>query len=137
MAITMTYDKAMKLYFKHKAEADIIEAEVKEKLKPHKEKMEVLLAWMEEKALKDNFKNVPVQGVGTGYFTTKSSASVADREVFFNFVREHGYWDLLQARATEKAVESYIDANNEPVPGVSFSKVQVFRIRRAAPKDVD
>ena len=87
---------------------------------------------MEAKALEDGLKNVPVKGIGTGYFTTILSATVANPSAFKQFVKENDAWDLIENRASSTAVKSYIEGNNAPVPGVSFSQTQVFKIRSAS-----
>ena len=130
----LTYEKAMRLYFNSKREVDLIEGAAKAACAPHKEKMALLSQWMETKALEEGLKNVGVAGLGTGYWATHISATVADKDTFFDFVREHQAWDLLESRASKTAVKSYIEGHNAPVPGVNFSQTQVFNIRQAIEK---
>lgn len=134
--LVLNYEKAMRLYFKCKREVDLIEGKAKAEITPIKEKMAMLSEWLETKGREEGLKNIGVEGVGTGYWTTHKSASVADREVFFNFVKETEAWDLLETRASKLAVESYIEGNKQEVPGVNFSQIQVFNIRQASTKDV-
>jgi len=133
----MDYETAMKRYFNAKRAIDLIEAEAAEKAKPEKEKMMLLAKWMEAKALEDGLKNVPVKGVGTGYWAVSTSATVANPEAFWNFVRENQAWDLVENRASSKAVKSFIDAHNAPVPGVNFGQIQVFKIKTASLSEKD
>jgi len=125
----------MTLYMKCRREKDLIEGEAKVKLQPVKEKMDLLLQWMETKALSEGLKNVPVVGVGTGYWTTILSAKVANPTVFWDFVKSTGAYDLVETRASSKAVKSHIDGTNTSVPGVDFSAVQVFKVRAANEKE--
>lgn len=127
----MDYEKAMSLYMKCRREMELIEAEAATKVSPLKEKMGLLLQWMETKANMDGLKNVPVEGVGTGYWTNSTSATVADPSVFWGFVKENQLFDLVETRASSKAVKSYIDAYDAPPPGVNFSQVRVFKVRAA------
>lgn len=131
----MDYNSAVTLYMKCRREKELIEAEMKVQLAPIKEKMDLLLQWVETKARADGLKNVPVEGVGTGYWTTAMSAKVANPGVFWDFVKANNAFDLVENRASSKAVKSYIDGNNAPVPGVNFSQVEVFKIRAAGEKE--
>lgn len=130
----MNYEVAMALYMKCRREKELLEAETAVKLAPVNEKMKLLLQWMEVKAISEGLKNVPVEGIGTGFFTTHLSATVASPDTFWTFVKENEAWDLVETRASSKAVKSYIDGHNAPVPGVNFSQTQVFKIRAASDK---
>ena len=79
--------------------------------------------------------NLPVEGIGTGYWTTILSAKVANPAVFWEFVKENNAYDLVENRASSKAVKSYIDGHNLPVPGVNFSQTEVFKVRAVNEKE--
>lgn len=131
----MDYEKAITLYMKCRREKEIIEAATKLTLAPLNQKLSLLLTYVEMKALQDGLKNVPIEGVGTGYWTTHASAKVANAEAFWAFVKENEAWDLVENRACSSAVKSYIEGNDTPVPGVNFSQVQIFKIRAANEKE--
>lgn len=69
---------------------------------------------------------------GTAYRSTRSTASVADRDIFFGFVKEKEEWPLLEIRASKTAVEQYKAANEELPPGISWREEQTVNIRRSA-----
>lgn len=71
-------------------------------------------------------------GAGTAYRSIKTTASVADRDIFLDFVRDHDAWELLETRAAKKAVEDYRAANDELPPGVNWSAVATINVRRSA-----
>lgn len=131
----ITYESAMRKYFDTRREIELAEAELAVQLKPKKEAMKLLTQWMETKAREQGLKNVPVEGIGTGYWTTSTSAKVANPSVFWDFVKTNNAYDLVENRASSKAVKSYIDANGVPVPGVDFSMVETFKIRAANEKE--
>jgi len=131
----MDYATAMTLYMKCRREYELIEGECAVKLTPVREKQQALLQWMEAKAMSEGLKNVPVAGVGTGYWTTHLTATVANPTVFWDFVKQNEAFDLVETRASSKAVKSYIDGHNAPVPGVNFGQTQVFKVRAANVKD--
>lgn len=131
----MDYATAMTLYMKCRREQELIEGECTVKLVPVREKMQALLQWMETKALSEGLKNVPVAGVGTGYWTVHTSATVANPAEFWDFVKKNQAFDLVETRASSKAVKSYMDGHNAPVPGVNFGQTQVFKVRAANTKE--
>lgn len=71
-------------------------------------------------------------GAGTAYRSIKTTASVADRDIFLDFVRENDAWELLETRAAKKAIEDYRAANDELPPGVNWSAVATINVRRSA-----
>lgn len=68
---------------------------------------------------------------GTAYASTRSTASVADREAFFEFVKEKQEWSLLEIRAAKLAVEQYKAANDDLPPGINWREERVVNVRRS------
>lgn len=68
---------------------------------------------------------------GTAYASTRSTASVADREAFMNFVKEKQEWSLLEIRAAKLAVEQYKAANEDLPPGINWREERVVNVRRS------
>jgi hypothetical protein len=70
---------------------------------------------------------------GTAYATTRSSASVADRDTFMEYVKANEEWALLEVRVSKTAVDQYRSANdNELPPGINIREERVVNIRRSA-----
>lgn len=69
---------------------------------------------------------------GTAYKSVRSSASVADRDTFMEYVKEHDEWQLVEVRAAKLAVEQFKDVNNDLPPGVNWREERVVNFRRAA-----
>jgi hypothetical protein len=68
---------------------------------------------------------------GTAYATTRSTASVADKETFMNFIKENEEWSLMEVRAAKLAIEQYKTANGDLPPGVNYREERVVNIRRS------
>jgi hypothetical protein len=66
---------------------------------------------------------------GTAYKSTRSSASVADRDLFMDHVKRHGDWQLLEVRCSKQAVEQYKDVNGDLPPGVNLRSEIVINVR--------
>lgn len=67
---------------------------------------------------------------GTAYKSSRTTASVADKESFMSFVREAGEWPLLEVRAAKTAVEQYKAEHGDLPPGVSWSEMTTINVRR-------
>ena len=75
--------------------------------------------------------------VGTAYTTTTESVTVADQEVFFNYVKDNEAWELMEKRASKSAVLAVMGERDEsgsrpdaPPPGISFYAVKSINVRR-------
>lgn len=69
---------------------------------------------------------------GTAYESVRTSASVADKEAFLDYVKVKDEWALLDVRASKSAVEQFVSANDELPPGVNWRTERVVNIRRPA-----
>ena len=74
--------------------------------------------------------NVSSRDVGTAYRSTRSSATVADFEVFLEHVKREEAWELLERRVNKKAVEQFREVHEDLPPGVNWSEAQVVNFRR-------
>lgn len=68
---------------------------------------------------------------GTAYRSVRTSAKVADRDAFFDFVRENEAWDFLESRANKTAVQQFMEEHEDLPPGVDVSRVTTINIRRS------
>lgn len=128
----MKINEAVELYIKMRDKKAQMKAEFDEKIAPLNEKMEKL-----EAKLLQAFQTLGMDSVktefGTAYTTVRTSASVADKDAFMNFVKEQGEWSLLEIRAAKVAVEQFREANdNELPPGINIREERVVNVRRSA-----
>lgn len=69
---------------------------------------------------------------GTVHTTTRSSASLTDAQLFFDFVLENERYELLDKRANATAVKDYVKENGGNLPpGVNLSSIKTVGVRRA------
>ena len=66
---------------------------------------------------------------GTVYFTTKSNASVKDRDEFLKYVFQTKNLELLDVRANKKIVRE-LGAEGTVVPGVHYTEIRQVGVRR-------
>lgn len=128
----MKLSDAVSLYIKLRDKKAEIKAQMEEQLKPLQEKMDKL-----EAKLLEAFQATGVDSVktefGTAYTTLRTTASVADRDAFMEFVKAHNEWSLLEVRAAKTAIEQFRAANDDELPpGVNIREERVVNVRRSA-----
>lgn len=69
---------------------------------------------------------------GTAYKTTRTSASVADKDIFMQFVKANEEWSLIETRCSKEAVSQYKAGTGEFPPGINWSETAVVNIRRSS-----
>jgi hypothetical protein len=74
--------------------------------------------------------SVSARGVGTAYMSTRSTATVADPDAFWNYVRDNDAYELVENRVNKTAHSQHQEAHGENVPGVSTSATTVVNFRR-------
>lgn len=68
---------------------------------------------------------------GTPYVSRRTSATVADWEVFLDWVRSNGEWSMLERRANKTAVQSWREEHNDLPPGLNWREERVVNIKRS------
>ncbi len=126
----MNYETAVERYLQVRKEIDDLDRSYKASKAPLAEKLAVLENWITAKAQEDGLETIKTP-LGTGYWATHHTATVASREELFAYCRENDAWDLVESRASKSGVKSYIEANGAPPPGVNFSSTRVFNLRKA------
>tara|TARA_B100000768_G_C11153775_1_gene321449 strand:- start:178 stop:579 length:402 start_codon:yes stop_codon:yes gene_type:complete len=74
--------------------------------------------------------NVSSREFGTAYRSTRSSATVADRDMFTNYIKEHDAWELADIRVSKSGAVQFREEHNDLVPGTNWSETQVVNFRR-------
>ena len=68
---------------------------------------------------------------GTVYKTEKRSASIQDKELFWDWVVDRKAWDLIDKRANANAVYEWSQEKGEMPPGLNYSSFNDVGVRRA------
>lgn len=107
-----------------------LKAEQAEAMKPYDE----ALAKLEARALAA-LNQTGVESMktsaGTVYSTTFTSATVADKSAFMEYITNNDAFDLLDVRANKTAVQDYMAANDDVPPGVTVRRELKVGFRRA------
>ncbi len=121
----------IELYLKTKDEIEEIENASKTMLAPLKKRLTDIETLMATKMDADGETNARTD-FGTAYFSVIDFAKINDPNTFFEFVKSHEAWDMLEKRVAKLAVRSYLDANNILPPGVDYGTKREVHIRRSA-----
>jgi hypothetical protein len=72
--------------------------------------------------------------MGTAYFSSKKTATIADKAAFRRFVIGGELFDLLDWKANAIAVENFVKENKELPAGVNFTVEQTLRVNAPGAK---
>jgi hypothetical protein len=130
----MNYEIASEKYLQVRKEIEDLERAHKAAKAMMTERLVAIENWFTARAQEDGLETVKT-AAGTAYWSTHHTATVASREELFSFCKEHDAWDLLESRASKTAVKAFIEGHGEPPPGVNFSSVRVFNLRKSQSKE--
>ena len=97
------------------------------KLDENLDKIEAVLLKTFDSAGMDSVKTE----FGTAYTSTRTTASVANTDVFMKYVVANEAWHLLEKRAAKSGVEQYKAEHDDVPPGVSWRSERTVNIRRS------
>lgn len=128
----MKLSEAVSLYIKLRDQKAQMKADFEASVAPLTEKMDKLEAKLLEVFNQTGMDSVKTE-FGTAYATVRTTASIADRDAFMDFVKAHEEWALLEVRVSKTAVEQFRSANDDELPpGVNVREERVVNIRRSA-----
>lgn len=127
--MSVNVDDVVATYMKLRSQKEAIEAEVKDKVKGLKEKMEKLEAWIKEQADAQGVTSFKTKH-GTAFLTTSDYANVAEWDAVLDFIRTQEAFDLLEKRVSKIAVRGYIEANKAVPPGITYGTKLEVNIRK-------
>lgn len=130
----MNYELAAERYLAVRKGIDDLERAHKAEKAKLMEKLVAIENWFTAKAQEDGLESIKTS-LGTGYWSTHHTATVASREDFFAYCKASDTWDMVEARASKTGVKSFIEEHGEPPPGVNFSSTKVFNFRKAQNKE--
>ena len=127
----MKLSEAVEVYIKLRDKKAQMKAAFDAEVSPINDKLAKL-----EAKLMEVFNNTGMDSVktefGTAYTVNRSTASVADREIFMDYVKNNEEWSLLEVRVSKTAVDQFREANdNEIPPGVNLRVERVVNVRRS------
>jgi len=68
---------------------------------------------------------------GTAMQVVRTSASVADWDAVFGWIKANDHWSALEHRVSKSFVEAYKTEHNDLPPGVNWSEARTIQVRRS------
>lgn len=106
------------------------EAAHKERLKPLNEAMSKLEAFLLQRLNEAGSDSIKSKA-GTAYKSTRTSVTIADKDVFVDFARRNGLDHLLDIRASKTGVEEYFKTEEVLPPGINRTAEIVVNVRKS------
>lgn len=127
---TPTIDEVVKKYVEIRDDIARKKAAYEADVKPQQEALEKIESYLLAKANEQGVESFKTQ-FGTAYTSKRVSVTIADREVFKSFCETTGDWGLADIRASKKAVEQYVEANQDVPPGINMVTERTLNVRRS------
>lgn len=128
----MKLSDAVAIYIKLRDQKAQMKAEFEAQVAPIQDKMDKLECKLLEVFNQTGMDSVKTE-FGTAYATVRTTASIADRDAFMEFVKAKEEWSLLEVRVSKTAVEQFRASNDDELPpGVNIREERVVNIRRSA-----
>jgi hypothetical protein len=129
--MTQKVDKLVEKYIQLRESKAKIEAENSARLAPYEEALNLI-----ENALLETFIELGVTSVktefGTAYTSVRTTASLADWDVFREFCsQQDDPYAFVERRISKAAVEEYRNAHSDLPPGVNWSETRKVNFRRS------
>lgn len=126
----MTTDVLIEKYIQLRDKKTQMKSEFDAKLAPIEEAMQKIEAHI-MKTLNELGSDRIGGATGVAFKSTQNSATVADKELFRQFVLENDRWELADIRAAKAAIKEYIDENDDLPPGINWRSETVIRVNRS------
>lgn len=79
----------------------------------------------------EGISSIKTRDYGTPYTIERSSVSVADKEVFMNWMRENNAFDFMEVRASKTMVVAYKEQHEDLPPGLNWSSKLAIGVKRS------
>lgn len=73
--------------------------------------------------------NISARNVGTAYRSTRSSATVADKDTFLSYLKTNDAWELADIRVSKTGVQQFKEEHDDLPPAVNWSETTVVNFR--------
>jgi phage host-nuclease inhibitor protein Gam len=68
---------------------------------------------------------------GTAYISNRTSATVANWDSLFEWIRDNDAWEFLERRVSKTAVEEFKEKYKDIPPGVNYREEKTINVRRS------
>lgn len=117
-------------YIKLRDARDELKRKHRDELAPYNDKMQKMELFLLGELNRLESDSIAIKGVGTAFKSTRTSSKVEDWETTLDAIKEHELWHMLERRISKAALEEYIEANGDTLPGVSINREITVNVRR-------
>lgn len=126
----MNIEALVEQYIKVRDRIEALKAKHKAELEPFEAVLEKI-----EGVMLEHFQTTGQESAktaaGTAYRQKQTSATVADRPAFMQWLQDTNRWDCADVRAGKTAITEYIDEHEAPPPGINYSARYKVNFRRS------
>jgi len=115
----MDIEKLVSKYVQLRDKKSEMEARHREEIAPIKKYMADIEIMMLKQMGELNTTSLKT-AAGTAYQTKRTSATVADRELFRNYCLENDAWELADIRAGKSAISAMVEETGDLPPGINW-----------------
>jgi len=115
----MDIEKLVSKYVQLRDKKSELEAKHREELAPIKKYMQDIEVMMLKQMGELNTTSLKTTA-GTAYQTKRTSATVADRELFRSYCLENDAWELADIRAGKSAIAAMVEETGDLPPGINW-----------------
>ena len=129
----ITTDKVLEAYIQTRTKIKELEDQIAELKALQTKKEEWLLSKLDEEG--ETSKKTPH---GTVYVKFSESVTVADKDVFFNWVKDNEAWNFMEVRSAKAEVLNAVGDRedngrpNQPPPGINYAAIRNVGVRKGA-----
>lgn len=127
--MSMNVEKRIAQYIALRDRVKLIDEAYKNDRKKYTDLMDEIEGIL-QKFLDDNKLENLSTDAGTCYTTTRYTATLADPQLFMNYVIENSAWDLLDRKANSTAVKKFVAKNKTQPPGCNLTGLTSVGVRR-------
>ena len=131
MTQQFTDDQLVQMYIDSRNACDTIQAEADEKMKGHKQRMEMIGKLMLSR-FNERGSTSTKCSTGTAFVEDKDSATIANASAFFDYVVQSESWDLLEKRCAKLAIREFVKTTAAPPPGINYVVRKEVTFRKPA-----
>ena len=130
--MVINVDTVIDAYVKTRNDIKALEEKISELKGFQAKKEEYFIQKMTDNGV-DSFKSKH----GTVYTSIAESVTVADQEIFFNWVRDNEAWSFMEKRASKSEILNYMGDKedsgrpNPPPPGLSYIAIRKVGVRKS------
>jgi hypothetical protein len=126
----MTLEEMITKYMALRDKRNAIKKSITDKVKEYDDAMEALAGMLKHHMQANNLQSIATTA-GTAFFKRVTSATVADKSLFREYVIANGDFDMADFRPSKEAVEAYIEENKGNLPpGINFSVMQEVGVQK-------